>query len=613
MFKTAPRLLVLAMVLSTSALAQDAEPVIDEHVCNDDFAKLLVDQQVSEGRSVTETDKRVRILTKSADFLWKFDQPRAREYFTEAYKVATDRYKEKGFERKVHGNGSIYESLPDYRFEVLRAIAKHDGPWARKLTEELLKEMEADAANRKDPDKDQEISSLMTLALENVKTNPALSWFLYRRLMREDVDYRWFWTLFSVASKDAMFAETLYGELLVSHANATPRKVLYLSAYPFARDRMFGYERTNIANIPENLTPRPQLQARFLDLMIRRSDTFSSDPANFNLPPGDSWRPAEGVYIVTALQELQPIVIQSFPALLPRLNAALSKGMSMLSEGDRKKISDRENQKSDFNRSFEERIAELEKADGEGKLSDAMILRALIGGLKTEEQFEIFEPWLDKITDAAGRAGSINYFSFIRAQLATKEKRFADAQKYAAKVPEVEHQAILWFEIAEKQLADINDSATAYQTLADVAKVARRAEDSVGKAQVLLGLANLYEKLNHSFAISELSDAVSVINKVKDADLQSKYLLRHIQVKNMAFGASFSTPGYDLETTFMAVSKTDFSLPLSNAKTIDDKYYRTLAVIAIAKNCIERPKKTSDKTPKLPPMLLRWRGASERG
>ncbi len=591
MFKTASHLLISTLILTLAVFAQDTEPATDEHVCNDDFAKLLVDQQVSESRSVAETDKRVRILTKSADFLWKFDQPQARGYFTEAYKVATERFKEKGFERTQYGRGNISVQHPDYRFEVLRAIARHDAAWARKLTDELLKEMEADAANRKEGDKGQEINSLMGIALENIKTNPQLSWYLYRRLMREAVDYQWYWALFSVAGKDAAFAEALYSELLVSHANATPRRVLYLSAYPFARDRMIGYEKNQyIANIPEGLVPKPQLQGRFLDLMLRRSDAFASDPANFNLPPGDSWRPAEGVYIVSALQELQPIVIQSFPSLLARLNMALSKAMGMLTEADRKKISDRDNQRSDFSRSFEERIAELEKADEEGKLTDAMILRALIGGLKTEEQFQIFEPWLDKITDAEGRAGSVNYFWFIRAQLATKEKRFADAQKYAAKVPEVEHQAILWFEIAEKQLADINDSATAYQTLADVSKIARRAEDSLGKARVLLGLANLYEKLNHGFAISELSDAVSVINKVKDADLQSSYLLRYIQVKDMSFGASFSTPGYDLETTFSSLSKTDYSLPLSNAKAIDDKYYRTLAVIAIARNCINRSK-----------------------
>jgi hypothetical protein len=69
--------------------------------------------------------------------------------------------------------------------------------------------------------------------------------------------------------------------------------------------------------------------------------------------------------------------------------------------------------------------------------------------------------------------------------------------------------------------------------------------------------------------------------------------MRTIKVKDMGFGASFTTPGYDLETTFTKLSKDDFSLPLSNAKSIEDRYYRTLAVIAIARNCIDRPKPKS--------------------
>jgi len=587
------RFFIFLALLTIVSFAQ--EPATDEHVCNDEFARFLVDQQVSESRSVAETDKRVRILNRSADFLWKFDQPKAREYFTEAFKIATDRFNEKGFERKEYSEGSIYVQLPDYRFEVLRAIAGHDAAWARKLTEEILKEYEKTNAERKDLDKNQEIGSLMQVALENVKTNPALSQYLYRRLMRERVDHHWFWQLFGVAGKDPAFSDALYTELLLSHANATPQQVIYLSAFPFGRDRMLGFESSRyIANVPENFSPRPQLQSRFIDLLIRRSDAYASDPANYNLKP-DTWQPSEAVSAVTAMQELQPVVMQSFHAFLPRLNAAISKTMALISDGDRKKMSERENQKSNVSRTFEERIEELAKADEEGKLTDAMILRALIPGMKTEDEFRRFEPWLEKISEAEGRSGSINYFWFIRSKLAIKDTRYADAQKYAAKVPEVEHQAILWFDIAEKQLADINDSATAHQTLADVARVARRAEDSAGKAMVMLGLANLYEKINHSFAISELSDAVSVINKVKDADLQANWILRHIKVKDMAFGASFSTPGYDLERTFTTLSKTDYSLPLSNAKAIDDKYYRTLAVIAIAKNCIDRPKPKAER------------------
>ena len=577
--------IVLASLLVFSAFGQGPAP--DAQVCNEDFARNIVEQQAAESRTVAETDKRVRMLIRTADFLWKYDELKAREYFAEAYKVANDRFSEKGFERQDYG--SIYVQLPDYRFEVLQAIAKRDGAWARKLTEELLKESEKDQKDRDSRDTGREVNSLMQIALENVKANPDLSWYLFRRLMRMELDFQWFWTVFSVAREDKAFADALYSELLVSHANATPRRVTYLSGYPFARDRMLGYESNSyIALVPE-LSPNPQLQMRFIDLLLRRSDAYASDPANYGLQAEPN-RPREAVYIVTALQELEPIVIQSFPAFLPRLNAARAKAISMLIETDRKSISDREKWKAPFSTSFEERIAELEKADEEGKLTDAIILQTLISGLKKEEQFKQLEPWLEKITDAEGRAKSISYFHVLRSKLATKEKRYVDAQKYASKVMEVDFQALLWYEAAENQLKDINDAAMAYETLADVGRLARRAEDSVGKARVLLGLANLYEKLNHSFAISELSEAVAVANRLKDADLQTRWLLYHIKVKDWAFGASIGTPGYDLEHTFGTVSKNDFSLPLSNAKAIDDKFYRTIAVIAVAKNCIDRPK-----------------------
>ena len=591
MGKFTAKVITLIVVFFTSAVAaQDAAPMTEEPVCNDEFAKFLVDQQVSESRSVVETEKRIRILVKAADFLWKFEQPRAREYFTEAYKVATDRFREKGFERKEYGGG-IFASLPDYRFEVLRSISRHDAKWAQRLTEELVKEYEASAKDRSPFDRTREVDSLLSIALEHVKTNPALSWYIYRRLMRLELEHQWFWSLFSIANKDAAFADQLYTELLASHANAQPRRVIYLSAYPFARTQVFGFAGNQyIASINPEFQPRPQLQVRFLDLFLRRADSFASDPSNFNVQPQEYHQP-EAVYIVTALNDLEPIIVQSFPALIGRVNTVRAKATGMLNEKGRNDISGKEKFKASSTRSFDERMAELEKADEERKLTDAMILQTLISGLKTEEQFARFEPWIDKMVEAEGRAGSANYFWFLRSKLAIKEKRMDDAQKFAAKVPEVEHQAILWFDIAEKQLEDINDAANAYTTLRDVAAVARRAEDSVGKVRVLLGLANLYEKLNHSFAISELSDAVSVINKIKEGDLGASWIMRTIKVKDMGFGASFSTPGYDLETTFTKLSKDDFSLPLSNAKSIEDRYYRTIAVIAIARNCIDRPKK----------------------
>lgn len=583
-------------LLTLAVLGQDQTS--EENVCNDEIANSLVAQLVAESRSVAETDKRVRILTRSADFLWKFDQPTAREYFAEAFNVARDRYAEKGLETKKESNLTV--QLPDYRFEVIKAIAKHDGEWAKRLSEELLKEYEKEAANRSEWDKNREVAYILQIAVEAAQSNPALSWYLYRRVMREPLDFHWMWALYNLREKNGMFADQLYAELIRNYANESPRKLLFLSAYPWGRGTVFGYDRTSFGtSSPAGFNGSLPLQISFIDLFLRRADAYVSDPSNFNLG-GTDYRPSEAAYIISALIEMEPFIAQSNPAFVPRVTILRSKAMAMLRDVDRKKMDDRDKFADSLKTPFEERIAELERADSEGRLDDAMILAVMVhsGGLKQEEQFKIFEPWLDKVRDSDARSQMVNFFWFLRTKLAIKENRFAEADAFAKKVPEIEHRAVLLFEIAEVQLKNLANSSDAYQTLAEVSRMNRQAEDSLEKARVLLGLASLYEKLNHSFAISELSDAVTVINKLKDVDLMTSGVIRQITTKNMSYFSMYDMPGANLETTFQLLSKNDYSLTLSNARAIGDRYYRTIAVLAIAKNCANRSKPKTAAKPK---------------
>ena len=124
----------------------------------------------------------------------------------------------------------------------------------------------------------------------------------------------------------------------------------------------------------------------------------------------------------------------------------------------------------------------------------------------------------------------------------------------------MEHRAILLFEIVELKLKDLNDAASVYQTLNEIGRITRQLENSVAKARVLLGLANLYEKFNHTFALDELSDAVKVVNRLENSDMLSTSLYRQITVKDHSFYASFWMPGYDLEGSFRNISKNDFDM-----------------------------------------------------
>lgn len=590
------KVLFAFLILNISCNFLFAQAASDEHqACNPEFARTLVEQQVSESRSVAETDKRIKILTRSADFLWKFDEPTARKFLTEAFQVASDRFKEKGFEEKKLGDQErgLTTRLPDYRFEVIRAISAKDGEWAKRLSEQILAEYEksAEDKNRKH-NETREIQDLIRIAQDNVKTNPELSWYLFRRVMRYPLDYHWYFAVFAAAKEDPRFADALYQELLRNYAGETPRRLLFLSAYPFVNQRIFGIDKYQFGySVPDNIAPNTNLQRQFIENFFRRIAVFADTPDDINRAP-DQYRQPEAVYMVTALQDIEPVVTQRFPDMLQRLSIAKAQANSLMNEENRKKLTDREKQNEDLGLGFEGRLKRLKEAEEKGELTDAMIINLVTWGSKTEEQFELVEPWIDKIKDEKGRRESRNYFYFQRSKLAIKENRMDDAREFARKVPEIEHRAILFFEIATEQLKNVNEASRVFDTLNEVSKLARQAENSVAKAQVLLGLATMYEKVNHTAALGELEEAIRIINVLENPDIFSTSVYRQVIVKDFAFYAVFSTPGYNMEKTFEDISKNDFELSLSHAKSLNDKYFRTLAVLALAKNCVEmKPEK----------------------
>ncbi|CAN5135089.1 hypothetical protein BH20ACI1_BH20ACI1_07250 [soil metagenome] len=581
------------LVLSVNLFAQK-QAVNSAPGCNPIFARQLVEQQVADGKSVADTEKRIKILLRSADFLWKFDEETARKYFTEAYSVAEKRFAEKGFEEKKIGEskaGFATMRLPDFRTEVIRAIAKKDGDWAKRLSEKLLKDYEAELEARKgDSNKTRELGDLLNIAVETAKDNPQLSLYFFRQVMRYPLDYHWHWSLYGAAKENQTLADQVYLEALNNYANETPRRMLFLAAYPFGNERIFGVDKYQFgAAVPANFVPNPKLQAQFLNTFFTRIDRFVNNPEDLN-KPADEYRLPEITYIVSALQDIEPLILQNFPNLFERFSNVKAKANAQMSAESRKNLEGREKLYEDYGSSFDERLKRLEKADSEGKLTDEMIIQIAINP-KTEEEFAKIEPWLDKITDEKLRESMENYFYFRRSELATKENRFDEARKYADKVITIEHKAILYFKLAEAQLKTVNQQNEVNDILSEVSKLAAKADDSVEKAQVLLGLASIYEKFSHYNALTALGEAIGVINKLENPNIFSTSSFSVIKGKNFSHYAVFNTPGFNLETAFEEISKKDFEISLSNAQNLQDKYFRTLAVLAVAKNCVENQPK----------------------
>ena len=155
-----------------------------------------------------------------------------------------------------------------------------------------------------------------------------------------------------------------------------------------------------------------------------------------------------------------------------------------------KELDDRDKFTNSIGQTFEERLADAEKADGLGKLTDYMILGLVTRNELTDEQFAKIAPWLEKVKDETARRELTNFYWFLRAKLAIKEKRFDDAEKFAQKVPEIEHRAVLMFDVAEIQARNESDVGSLFDTLNRLSKLTHSANNSVAKAQILMGLAN---------------------------------------------------------------------------------------------------------------------------
>ncbi len=594
-------LVFLSFLLTANSFAQK-QAENPAPACNPNFARLLVEQQADDGKSIEDTEKRIKILLRSADFLWKFDEETARKYFSEAYSIAEKRYSEKGLEEKKLGEskaGFAKIILPDYRTEVIRAIAKKDGDWAKQLGEKLLKDYEAELEARKDGySKTRELGDLLGIAQATAKDNPQLSLYFFRQVMRYPLDSHWVWSLYATAKENQTLADQVYSEALNTYANEPPRRMLFLAAYPFGNDRIFGADKYQLGiSVPAGFFPNPKLQVQFINTFFSRIDRFLNNPEDLN-KPADEYRLPEITYIVSALQDIEPIVLQKFPNLFERFSSVKAKANGQMSAEARKNLENSQKMYEKFGSSFEERLKRLEEADSEGKLTDDLIV-SLVLSPKTEEAFAKAATWLDKIKDETVRESAENYLYFKRSELATKESRFAEAKKYADKVDDIEHKAILYFGIAEAQLKNVSQQSEANDILLEVAKLAHKADDSVEKAQVLLGLAFIYEKFNHYNALNELGEAIRTINKLENPDIFTTAVYSQIKGKDFAHYAVFNTPGFNLETAFEEISKKDFELSLSNAQNLQDKYFRTLAVLAIAKNCVEnQPKnKIENKKP----------------
>ncbi len=578
-------------------------------LCKRNDAIEMIRQQIDVTKTFDNAVRRIAVLIRAADLLWPFQQDKARAAFTEAFEVAAQNEKEKSEQSKDRRRVLIIElQTPDQRYVVIRAVAKRDSAWAKKLTQQVLKldRQSGEQASMKDSFNHVLTAyRLLDSAKQLLSTDINAAFDLARASLNYPATSEISRFLYKLAEVNQQAADQFYDQALVVYADRPMREFLYLQAYPFAFNYGGDMPVSSSYMVPANFVTNNSLQRRFVQTLLRRARQALEIP----LDEGDDFNGFPGTgHIVQVLIRIEPQVRERLPDLLEAVVQAREQVLVSLSVETQKTFlqPDRNEVSSSPAQTFDERIETAEKTPNVNQRDD-LIVEAILS-FSDKEGLDGVMRTIDKISDQNMRGTLEEWLYFRRAKDAATGKRFDEAERLVSKVEGLEQRAFLRTEIAKGLLNTSETQTHAREVLDEAITEANKAGMTIFAARTLLTASNLYAKTDLGRSISVLGDAINCINHIEAPDFSvgDRTLVKEIKRKSNPgrFLLRFYMPGLDPENAFREMAKIDFDGALSQTSAFTDKFQRAVTTLALAEVCLQqaqREPKESKKIAKLKP------------
>jgi hypothetical protein len=550
--------------------------------CQRDDALNVIQEQIDAGKLISDEVKRIAVLIRAADLLWPYRQDKAREAFRDAFDLALRNYKEKGDEPQIQGH--LIVQAADQRYRVIGAIARRDTAWARKLSDQILKEEaeEAEEKATKDFERDARTAEkLLSAASALISSDQPAALRFARASLRYPATMYLPLFLYSLAEINGRAADEFYEEALVAYSNVPMERFLYLSSYPFGNSGDVGEMPMYTGySVPRNFTPRPTLQRMFVQILLRRAQQMIETPV-VNTP--GAGRLSDSGQMWLALTRLGPQINRSVPDLAETARQVSENIFAMFSQTDQQRVTKTVIEPPQ--KSFDEMIEDAER-QRDPAIREGMLAIAVMHASANETLDHVLTA-ADKIDDTSLRAQILSWLYFERTQKAIKDKNFLEARRLASKVVDLDQRAYLYSKIAEEMIKRTRNDSEARELLEEVLNAAAKAPDTEVKARALLGVAYLYTKVEANRSIAVLGDAVRVINHIDSPDFSSDQVGRRIEGKAFGSYADLKTPGFNPENGFREVGKVDFEGAQNLAANFIDKSLRAMTMLALAEWCLQ--------------------------
>jgi hypothetical protein len=564
--------------------------------CDQQRALALVQQQAAEAKSFERPVGQITVMTRAAELLWPYNQDAARAIFADAFQLATTHFLAKGDEAKHEGRAAMI-ILPDQRVVVMRAIAKRDAEWARKLALEAAEDTRRAAETKTETKTPQVLGiqspgyKLLELASSLMTINQPVALELIRKSFAYPANVTQARLFYELAPANRMLADTLAREAITTYAQTgTTEDLSFVSVYAFGLPRTVS-PLTMMMNytVPQGFEPNAALQELALKAYIARAETILKNPEQYGENSNKFW--PETMQMLVALTTLETLAAQRFPAYAERISALKSSMHTASNEKEQQRATDflqgqRDHEKEN---KFDALIEEIER-EATPEKREHLIANAAQAA-ETITQLEQVESLAQKIGESSARQQLSNWLNFKRAQLLVKEGQLDEAKRVADRVDELDSRAILYFEIAREAIKKLEDKRRAHELLDEVATAAGKAPNTPVKARTLLGITHLYAAFDALRAAEVMADAVKTINTLDEPDFSLGFILRRIEGKNFSVYSGYNVPGFNLENSFHELGPRDFDGALALARNLTDRAQRATAILGLSAQCLEQTQK----------------------
>jgi hypothetical protein len=584
-----------------SAAQEKAQAPAPTSSCSRDTALEILQHQIDATKTFDNGVQRITVLIRAANLQWAYQQKKARATFTEAFDLAVQNFKEKGEERASEGRMIIVGQ--DQRYAVINAIARHDTAWAKKLTEQILKDEQEQAEEKptRDIQRDTRTAeNLLMTARSLLASDEPTALNFARNSLRYPATFSLSNFLYELAAITKPAADQFYQEALAAYAGAPMERLLYLSSYPFGNDHEVGEMPGYMTyQVPGGFVPNPKLQRMFVETILRRVRESGNGPAK--PASGDGLSEPEQMWL--ALTRLERQIQQSLPDLASEVEAARGNLYTQLSQTSQRQVGEMANPDKAPHRTFDEQV-EMALKNPNVDSRDQQLTSAIIGA-SNEESLDHVLSAVDKISDSSIRQPLLNWLYFERAQRAIKDRKLDEARKLALRVEELDQRAWLYSRIADESLKRSLDQTEAREVLDEVVDAAAKAPNTPVTVRAILGVAYLYTKIDMNRAIAVMAEAVKRINRIEQPDFSRNFVIRKIEGKTFANYAAFVTPGNTPENAFREIGKIDFDGMLNLASNFADKYLRATSTLVLVEVCLQQKVKSEKPLEKTKPKPMK--------